>query len=95
MLTSLFNTASTMPYRIQITHYHSGHEFHKEMLPNAFDNLDGANLAARDLAEIEFCIPNAEAARCRMMGPGVLEEWTVGDAWDGSHVRISVRVIWV
>lgn len=50
-------------------------------------------MEARDLAEIEYCIPNIEMGRCVRYGPGVPEEWTVGSVDDDESVRIVVRVV--
>ena len=81
-----------MPYYIQV-HYPPNHSSPTPptTLPQRFLTLDAANAEARYLAEVEFCIPNIEAAHCVRNGPGVPAEWCVGEAeW---NVRLIVRVV--
>jgi hypothetical protein len=80
-------------YRIRLTHVDADSPPQVTMLPQTYSSLNAANTEARDLAEIEYCIPNIEEARCMRSGPGVPEEWTVGDASDGLHVRLVITVI--
>lgn len=80
-------------YRIRLTHVDADNPIQVTVLPQVFSSLDAANMEARDLAEIEYCIPNVEEARCMRSGPGIPEEWTVGDATDQLHVRLVITVI--
>jgi len=89
-----------MPYRIQLFYpppSYSSDPPISTLLPQKYDNLRTVNADARDLAEIEYCIPDVETAVCVSgVGEDVLEVWTVGEIGRGfgmEGVRVVVRVV--
>jgi hypothetical protein len=89
-----------MPYRIQV--FYPPPPASEEppistLLPGKYYSLCAVNAEARDLAEIEYCIPDVETALCVSgSGQDVLEVWTVGEIGRGfgmEGVRLVVRVV--
>lgn len=89
-----------MPYRIQLFYpppSYSDDPPLSELLPQQYEHLHHANAEARDLAEIEYCIPDVETAVCISgQGEDVAEVWTVGEIGRGfgmEGVRVVIRVV--
>jgi hypothetical protein len=83
----------TRLYRIQVTHIRFDDQHQVIVLPATYPDVHTANMEARDLAEIEYCIPSIETGRCTRGADGGPQEWVVCNVGDESSVRIVIRVI--